>query len=61
MSKHDPSSDWPTLLQDVNADLSDALDHLAAGRIAEAVTAIKASADAVREAIDDHEEFEKEA
>ena len=36
------------LLNGLNADVSDALDHLAAGRVARAVTAFEAMADAVR-------------
>ena len=34
------------LLNGLNADVSDALDHLAAGRVARAVTAFEAMADA---------------
>jgi hypothetical protein len=35
------------LLNDLNADVSDALDHLAAGPVARAVAAFEAMADAI--------------
>jgi hypothetical protein len=38
----------PHLLEDLNADVSDALDHLVAGRTGEARTVLKAMADAIR-------------
>ena len=44
------------LLNGLNADVSDALDHLAAGRVAQAVTVFKAMADAIREALAEAED-----
>jgi hypothetical protein len=56
MSRDAPGAYWPTLLEDMNADISDALEHLEAGRLTELGTALAGLRDAVRENIDEIEE-----
>jgi hypothetical protein len=51
MSKDAPDTYLPTLLEDLNADVSDALDHLEAGRLRDVQTCLKGMADAIREAL----------
>ena len=59
MAKDDPTLYLPTVLEDINALLSDAVDLFAAGKAGEAVSLVKAARDAAREAIDDLEEYEE--
>ncbi len=56
MPQDAPDAEWPTLLNDINACASDALDALREGRLADVRTQISAILDAVREAISDIED-----
>jgi hypothetical protein len=60
MAHDSPDSDFPSLLQDVNANLSDAIDAWEKGDMSDALRLVRNALHDVRNAIDDIELSEGE-